>query len=180
MGLPGIALLLLRTTVGLTMLIRDGACLPEAAHRPVRRSVIAGSFAFHITATRVALGTASFRSPSRLALSSVAGSEIPVMFPPGWARLATRPVAFASPGATTTIGIVDVAPFAASAAARTWFRPTGLKLRFCHRHSRVPQAPVGTRRVERHPVGGHCWSEGQCARPSPVSAPCRQMASQAS
>src|SRR5256712_13139836 len=35
MGLPGIALLLLRTTVGLTMLIRDGACLPEAADRPV-------------------------------------------------------------------------------------------------------------------------------------------------
>ena len=34
-GLPGIALLLLRTTVGLTMLIRDGACLPEAADRPV-------------------------------------------------------------------------------------------------------------------------------------------------
>ena len=35
MGLPGIALLLLRTTVGLTMLIRDGACLAEAADRPV-------------------------------------------------------------------------------------------------------------------------------------------------
>ena len=35
MGLPGIALLLLRTTVGLTMVIRDGACLPEAADRPV-------------------------------------------------------------------------------------------------------------------------------------------------
>jgi uncharacterized membrane protein YphA (DoxX/SURF4 family) len=34
MGLPGIALMLLRTTVGLTMLIRDGACLPEAADRP--------------------------------------------------------------------------------------------------------------------------------------------------
>ena len=35
MGLPGIALLLLRTTVGLTMVIRDGACLPGAADRPV-------------------------------------------------------------------------------------------------------------------------------------------------
>jgi hypothetical protein len=35
MGLPGIALLLLRTTVGLTMLIGDGACLLEAADRPV-------------------------------------------------------------------------------------------------------------------------------------------------
>jgi hypothetical protein len=35
MGLPGIALLLLRITVGLTMVIRDGACLPEAADRPV-------------------------------------------------------------------------------------------------------------------------------------------------
>jgi uncharacterized membrane protein YphA (DoxX/SURF4 family) len=33
MGLPGIALLLLRTTVGLTMLIRGGACLPEGADR---------------------------------------------------------------------------------------------------------------------------------------------------
>jgi uncharacterized membrane protein YphA (DoxX/SURF4 family) len=35
MGLPGIALLLLRTTVGLTMVIGDGACLREAADRPV-------------------------------------------------------------------------------------------------------------------------------------------------
>ncbi len=35
MGLPGIVLLLLRTTVGLTMVIRDSAYLPEAADRPV-------------------------------------------------------------------------------------------------------------------------------------------------
>jgi uncharacterized membrane protein YphA (DoxX/SURF4 family) len=34
-GLQGIALLLLRTTIGLTILIRDGACLPYAAQRPV-------------------------------------------------------------------------------------------------------------------------------------------------
>jgi uncharacterized membrane protein YphA (DoxX/SURF4 family) len=33
-GLPGIALLLLRTTVGLTMLTRDGMCLPEGADEP--------------------------------------------------------------------------------------------------------------------------------------------------
>jgi hypothetical protein len=44
MGLPGMALLLLRTTVGLTMVIRDGACLPEG--RPDRSSTFQVSWGF--------------------------------------------------------------------------------------------------------------------------------------
>jgi uncharacterized membrane protein YphA (DoxX/SURF4 family) len=35
MGPPGIALLLLRLTVGLTLLTRSGACLAEAAGKPI-------------------------------------------------------------------------------------------------------------------------------------------------
>ena len=79
---------------------------------------------------RVAPGTASFRSSSRLALSSVAGSVIPVMFPPGRARLVTKPVPTASPAATNTIGMVEVASFAAlaegapSVSSRSMLRPT--------------------------------------------------------
>src|ERR1700730_934340 len=49
------------------------------------------SSAFHSTATSRALGTASLRSAKRLADSSVATSETPVMLPPGWARPATKP-----------------------------------------------------------------------------------------
>jgi len=43
------------------------------------------------TATRAALGTNSRRSPSRLATTSAVKKLIPVRFPPGRARLATRP-----------------------------------------------------------------------------------------
>ena len=41
---------------------------------------------------------------------------IPVMLPPGWARLVTKPAARGSPVGAITIGIVVVAFFAASTA----------------------------------------------------------------
>src|ERR1700730_18095050 len=74
------------------------------------------SSAFHSTATSRALGTASLRSAKRLADSSVATSETPVMLPPGWARLATRPVATGSPEKVTTIAVSPARCFAANAA----------------------------------------------------------------
>src|SRR6516225_7332182 len=51
------------------------------------------SSAFHKTATARTLGTATFRTARRLAESSPAISETPVMVPRGWARLAAKPVA---------------------------------------------------------------------------------------
>ena len=52
---------------------------------------------------------------SRFAESSEAKSDIPVMFPPGRPRLATRPVSTGSP-ASTTMGTVLVPSLAARAA----------------------------------------------------------------
>ena len=77
---------------------------PFGPHWPDRRA----------TATRASLGTASLSSSSRLPLSSLERSVRPVTFPPGRARLSTRP---ASTGSNTeftmTIGIVLVASLAA-------------------------------------------------------------------
>ena len=51
------------------------------------------------------LGTACLSSPRRLVLNVVALSDMPVTFPPGRAKLATRPVATGSPAPTaTTVG----------------------------------------------------------------------------
>src|SRR5215218_10582717 len=57
----------------------------------------------------------SRRSSRRFAASSAIASDTPVILPPGRLRLATRPVPTGSPPATNTIGMVDVAPFAANA-----------------------------------------------------------------
>src|SRR6516164_10839799 len=59
-------------------------------------------------------GTASRSNSSRLLAVSGNRSDKPVTLPPGRARLATRPLPTGSPTATATIGIVDVACFAAS------------------------------------------------------------------
>jgi hypothetical protein len=55
-------------------------------------------------------------SSSRLPLKSVAKADNPVMFPPGRARLATRPVSTGLPEDTMTIGTVVVVFLAAWAA----------------------------------------------------------------
>ena len=72
------------------------------------------------TAMRVAAGSALFSNSSRLAASSTAKSVSPVTFPPGRARLFTRPISTGSPPPTKTMGIV----FVAFAAARAALGPT--------------------------------------------------------
>src|SRR5262249_42984401 len=57
--------------------------------------------------------TASLRTSRRLAISSGLKKDDPVTFPPGRARLATMPVATASPLTVMTMGMVVVACWAA-------------------------------------------------------------------
>jgi hypothetical protein len=65
---------------------------------------------------RAEVGTSSRKSPKRLAANSAEKKLMPVAFPPGRARLATRPIFTGSAAVENTIGIVEVAAFAASAA----------------------------------------------------------------
>ena len=68
------------------------------------------------TATRAAAGTNSRRSCNRFITSSTEKMLIPVKFPPGRARLVTRPSLAGSSAATKRIGIVAVVALAANAA----------------------------------------------------------------
>src|SRR4029079_3307931 len=61
------------------------------------------------------LGSRSRKISSRLLATSVCWSDKPVMFPPGRASDATRPVPTGSPAAANTIGIVVTARFTAAA-----------------------------------------------------------------
>jgi hypothetical protein len=72
-------------------------------------------FGFISRAITPARGTSSDSSSSRLAVSSVAVVMTPVRLPPGRARLATSPSLTGSGPPLKTIGIVEVALFAASA-----------------------------------------------------------------
>ena len=75
------------------------------------------SLTFQRTAMSAAVGTASFSSCIRLALSCTDSSVSPVTLPPGRARLAINSVATASPAAgAMTIGMLEVACFTASVA----------------------------------------------------------------
>jgi hypothetical protein len=76
-----------------------------------------GSSALTRTATRAARGIASLSNSSRFDMSSRTKKVDPVTFPPGRARLATRPDATASPLVVMTIGIVVVACLAARTLA---------------------------------------------------------------
>jgi hypothetical protein len=71
---------------------------------------------FQRTVTLSTPGNASRRSSRRLPLNSGDTVVRPVTFPPGCARLATSPAPIGSETLVTTIGIVVVALFAASAA----------------------------------------------------------------
>ena len=66
------------------------------------------------TATRVRLGLISLRSSNRFTLKSRVRLVNPVTFPPGWARVAARPLPMRSPPPALTMGIV----FVTCAAAR--------------------------------------------------------------
>ena len=64
-----------------------------------------------MTATRESFGTISFKSSSCLPLISGDRADSPVMFPPGRARLATKPLPTGSVACPMTIGMVEVASF---------------------------------------------------------------------
>jgi len=72
---------------------------------------------FARTPSRASPGTASFNSSTCLPANSVPTKLSPVTFPPGLAKLVTRPAATGSPGTVTTMGTVVVACFAASAVS---------------------------------------------------------------
>src|SRR5229473_2894892 len=76
----------------------------------------AGKFGLKRTPIVAACGTSSRNRPSRLGSSAALKLLIPVMFPPGRLRLATKPRSTGSPPNVETIGIVAVAALAASAA----------------------------------------------------------------
>jgi hypothetical protein len=78
------------------------------------------------TATRVAKGRNSCTSPNRFASNSAPKKLMPVKFPPGRARLDTRPTLTGSSAKRKTMGIVVVAALAASAPL-AWLsgRPVG-------------------------------------------------------
>src|SRR5215831_10521569 len=79
-----------------------------------------------ITAT---LGSASRNSSSLLAANSLRNRVTPVALPSGRLRLATRPISTGSPPVRKTVGIVEVAAFAADAAAfETAYRTVTLRL----------------------------------------------------
>src|SRR5262249_15016708 len=81
------------------------------------------------TPTRMALGTRSCRSDSRLACVSRPNVWKPVAFPPGRARLATRPSLTGSRPTPKAIGIVAVAALAATAGASPSAAITATRLR---------------------------------------------------
>ena len=83
-------------------------------------------------ANRRRAGTTSRKSWSRLPARSVCWSDRPVTLPPGRAKLATRPVPTGSPAPATTIGMTDVACF----AARTFtVPPVTMTSTFCRTNS---------------------------------------------
>jgi hypothetical protein len=74
-----------------------------------------GLFGFTSRAITLAWGTISESSSSRFGVSSSVMLLTPVRLPPGRARLATSPVKTGSSPVRKTIGIVEVALFAARA-----------------------------------------------------------------
>src|SRR2546422_4975469 len=95
--------------------IEDTVNRSDCAARCVSpKSITFTGFAeFQRTATRDILGTASLRTSISFALKSGLKNDIPVILPPGRARLATNPARTGSPLGAMTIGIVRVACFAA-------------------------------------------------------------------
>ena len=79
-------------------------------------TVLTGLSGFISTLIRESLPRASMSSSTRFPLNSGVRRLNPVTFPPGRAKLATRPALTGSPTATITIGMVLVAAFAARLA----------------------------------------------------------------
>ena len=72
-------------------------------------------FGFTSRAITLACGTSSDSSSRRFGVNSSVSKLTPVRLPPGRAKLATKPNSTRSPPSLKTIGIVEVAPFSASA-----------------------------------------------------------------
>src|SRR5215467_13067339 len=102
----------------LVLALKTWACSPMArAAASTSLNMVSGTkLGLTSTATRLAAGTNSRRSSSRFAANSSVRRLMPVRFPPGRARLATRPLSAGSAPIKETIGIVVVAAFAADAA----------------------------------------------------------------
>jgi hypothetical protein len=79
-------------------------------------------------------------SSNSFAPSSTAKKLIPVMLPPGRAKLATTPAETGSSPIAKTIGIVEVTPFAASAETM----PPVVAITFAWRAAKSP-AKAGSR-----------------------------------
>ena len=97
---------------------------PAVLSIAARMAVFAGLAEFRRTAALAKFGKASFRSSSRFAESSGLKKVRPVMFPPGRDKLEIRSKSRMSPIAEITMGIVDVACFAASAPGTAWVTMT--------------------------------------------------------
>src|SRR5262249_46813257 len=88
-----------------------------------------GLVGFIMKAITATLGSASRNSSSLLAANSLRNRVTPVALPSGRLRLATRPISTGSPPVRKTVGIVEVAAFAAYAAAfETAYRMVTLRL----------------------------------------------------
>ena len=77
--------------------------------RILQTSTTDGFSGFDRTVTRESFGITSLRSSSRFPLGSRVIDDMPVMLPPGRARLAASPAWRGSPEVSITIGIVRVA-----------------------------------------------------------------------
>src|SRR5262249_18761660 len=78
-----------------------------------------GLAGFQKPGARDSFGIASLSSSNRFPVSPSADQPVPVIFPPGRARLLTSPSSTGSPSAGTMMGIVFVASLAASIAPGT-------------------------------------------------------------
>ncbi len=116
----------------------EAALLTPLRRVPSLLTLVRGSGLVEVpkTATRESLGTISFRSSSRFPLSSGARVDNPVIFPPGRARLATKPVPTGSLSCTMTMGIVEVA----SLAERVVVRPAETMMSTLRRTSSAASA----------------------------------------
>src|ERR1700735_4657469 len=69
-----------------------------------------GNFGLYSTAIVDAGGTSYRNKPNRFDSNKLVSKVIPVTFPPGRLKLATKPSFTGSPPIVNTIGIVEVAP----------------------------------------------------------------------
>ena len=108
-------------SISLSLLaFRTWSCNPfvrAASCRSLTLRSVFELFGFTSRAIVLAWGTSSASSSSRLEISSGTMVLAPVTLPPGLARLPTKPRSAGSP-TLKTIGIVEVALFAASAEGR--------------------------------------------------------------